>query len=228
MTFDFGQTLASLDHELLAKRAEERGVRVSASGAARATPGAWLAYNAAKRAGLAGRDAWRTFMREVLRGGAPELDDAVADPLTHWLFDQQAISNLWRKPVPGMIQLARELASSGVPVAVISNSEGRLAALTSELGFDDPFRVVADSGVLGIEKPDAGIFTWTAAELGVEVHQLVQVGDAWDADVVGALGVGARAIWFDPADARNLPRDVAVARDARETRAALAAWGLLT
>jgi putative hydrolase of the HAD superfamily len=156
------------------------------------------------------------------RAGAHGVDEIAA-----WLFDQQPAHNLWRKPVPGMVELVRELAASGAAVGIVSNSEGRLAELVAELGWADLFGVIADSGRLGIEKPDVRIFQWAAERLDVSADALVHVGDAWEADVVGALAAGARAIWFAPADARALPPAVRAARDATETRAALRGFGVL-
>jgi hypothetical protein len=45
--------------------------------------------------------------------------------------------------------------------------------------------------------------------------------------VVGARGAGWRAIWFGPKVTPVDDPDVAIARDAAETRAALVRWGVL-
>jgi putative hydrolase of the HAD superfamily len=120
-----------------------------------------------------------------------------------------------------MFELVRELAAHQIPVAVISNSEGRLAELLAELGEATPFRVIVDSGRLGIDKPDPRIFQHTAEALGVPLAEIIHVGDAWEADVMGARNVGARAVWFAPLDQRSLPDGVVACRDARELRQAL-------
>lgn len=159
-------------------------------------------------------------MRTLLVGGGVAVDDALVD----FLFDDQRERNLWRAPVPGMIDVARRLRARGVPVAILSNSEGRLAALVAELGWTDDFPVVADSGVLGMEKPDPAIFAWTAARLAVPPSTLVHVGDSWAADVEGALGVGARAVWFPAEGDRARGKDrVAAARRVEDVEAALLA-----
>lgn len=223
VTFDFGQTLAGLDHAMLARRCLERGIAVDPARLEAETNAAWDAYGRAKRSGLAGRDAWLAFMEELLsRAGARRVGELAA-----WLFDEQPARNLWRKPEPGMVELVRELAASGAAVGIISNSEGRLAELVDELGWADLFRVIADSGRLDVEKPDVRIFEWAAARLEVRASALVHVGDSWEADIVGALTAGARAVWFAPADARELPAAVRAARDADEARAALRGFGVL-
>lgn len=235
VTFDFGQTLAELDHEMLCRRVSERGARLDVERARAETAAAWLAYGEAKVAGLAGHDAWCTFMRTLLeRAGVvrgPGRADGTSDPtlvdeLAEWLWEEQPAKNLWRKPVAGMFSLVEALVRSGVPAGIVSNSEGKIAELAEELRISGLFSAIADSGVLGIEKPDPRIFEWAAHALGVATTELVHVGDAWEADIVGALRVGARAVWFAPADDRKLPDRVLAARDARELRKALADFGV--
>ncbi|MCC6644169.1 MAG: HAD family hydrolase [Polyangiaceae bacterium] len=225
VTFDFGQVLAELDPGFLAVKLAERGVTASPARLDRATGAGWVAYGAALRAGGHGAGAWKTFMSTVLtEAGAGAA--ATAETLD-FLFDDQRVRNLWRRPVPGMIELARSLRARGVPVGVVSNSEGALLALIAELGWSDAFLCVADSGALGLEKPGRAIFDWAAARLGTTSRSLVHVGDSYAADVEGALGAGARAVWFAQADDRPLdPARVRAARDADEARAALLAFGV--
>jgi len=224
VTFDFGQTLAELDADMVVRRVAERGASLSAARLGAETPAAWEAYGAAKRAGLVARDAWCTFMRTLLERAGAEGQAAVE--LSEWLWDEQPKQNLWRKPIAGMFELVRELFDAGVPLGMVSNSEGKLSELCSELGLRAYFGSFADSGALGFEKPDRRIFDFVSQGLGVEGSELVHVGDAWDADVVGAIGAGWRAIWFAPAGARVLPEGVRAARDAAEVRLALVELGL--
>jgi HAD superfamily hydrolase (TIGR01509 family) len=114
-----------------------------------------------------------------------------------------------------------ELRRASVPFGIVSNSEGHLAQLVDELGHAGSFDAIADSGRLGLEKPDPRIFAWTAEQLAVPASALVHVGDAWEADVRGALAAGGRAIWFMPNEARELPSGVRVASSAAEVRAQL-------
>lgn len=224
VTFDLGQTLVELDHELLSRRVGERGGRLDPRVAERETPAAWAVYNEAKRRGVEGRDAWLGFMLALLtRSGVP---GPAARELSAWLWTEQPKHNLWRKPIPGMLELVDALESAGIPVGVVSNSEGRIVELLAELGWSDRFRCVADSGKLGFEKPDPSIFEWAAGRLGVPPDALIHIGDSWEADVKGALGVGARAIWFPADPARELPPRVAACRTPDEVRGALAAFGV--
>lgn len=228
VTFDAGQTLVELDVGMLAARLAERGLVVAPDALARAQPAAWQAYDR-----IVGRPAdapahpWQMFMRALLAGAAPSEPAATVAALAAWLFDEQPRRNLWRHPVPGMLDVVDALTAAGVGVAVVSNSEGRLAELLTEIGMAARFVAIADSGRLGVDKPDRRIFDWAAARLAVPTTALIHVGDSWAADIVGARGVGARAIWFRPTAAGPDDPAIATAVDAAGVRAALVAWAVL-
>jgi HAD superfamily hydrolase (TIGR01509 family) len=224
VTFDFGQTLAELDQAFLALRAESLGAELDSGAAHAATVAAWRAYGAAKSLGHA--RAWQAMMLELLRGGGlrPKIgqnEPQYAEKIAQQLWAAQPTKNLWRKPIAGMFELVHELRARHIPVGIISNSEGRLAELVEELGESASFQVVVDSGRVGIDKPDARIFELAAHALDTPLAEVVHVGDAWEADVIGALSAGAQAIWFAPSDERPLPAGVVACRDARELRRAL-------
>ena len=230
VTFDFGQTLAELDHDFLQRRAHGFGAELDPVAAHAATVGAWRAYGDAKALGHA--RAWQAMMLEILRGGgvrkirADVADPEYAEKIAQLLWDAQPTHNLWRKPIAGMFELAAELRARKVPVGIISNSEGFLAELVEELGHRALFEVIIDSGKVGVDKPDVRIFQLAAEALGVGVEQIVHVGDAWEADVLGARAAGAQAIWYAPIDARALPDGVVACRNADELRAALRTFGV--
>jgi putative hydrolase of the HAD superfamily len=218
VSFDAGQTLIDLDFGFLARRLAERGVSVEPAALAAAAPAAWRHYDAL--VGPAAGHPWRELMTALLTGaGVATGVAAVVD----WLWDEQPRANLWRAEVPGMVDLARDLAARGVRVAVLSNSEGRLRELLEEIGIADAFAAVIDSGRVGIEKPDRRIFDHTLEVLGA-AGPGIHIGDSWPADVAGALGAGWRAVWYGR---RAVPVDdprVAIAHDAAGVRAALDAW----
>lgn len=223
VTFDFGQTLCDLDTSLLSRRLAERGLALEAGRLEAAVPAAWLAYDAAIAAGHGGHP-WKILMARLLElaGAPPDPARAAVD----WLWTEQPAHNLWRRPIEGMIELTRALRAAGVPVGVVSNSEGRLRELIEELGWSGDFLCVADSGKLGMEKPDPAIFHLAAAELGVPAGAVVHVGDSFGADVRGALGAGMRAVWFRGRGAPELPAGVRRAEDAAGLAAELRGMGL--
>lgn len=222
-SFDFGQTLAELDTEMLAAKCAARGVAVDPARADDAVFEAFRAYDRAISAGHGGHP-WKLLVRTLLElaGARGELG-----PVVDHLWDDQPRRNLWRRPIPGMIELARELRAAGVPVVIVSNSEGRLAELVAEMGWAADFDAIADSGALGIEKPDRRIFDWAAARVGGRAEDLVHVGDSLAADVGGALAAGARAVWVKARPTTlAAPPGVPTCEDAAAVRAALVALGL--
>jgi putative hydrolase of the HAD superfamily len=222
VTFDFGQTLCDLDTDLLSRRLAGRGLTVAPDRLEAASTGAWSAYDAAIHAGMGGHP-WEFFMTRLLAlAGAPEPAAAEA---AAWLWTEQPRLNLWRRPIAGMIELVRALRAAGLPVGVVSNSEGKLAELCAEIGWEGEFLFVADSGKLGMEKPAPGIFHWAVERLGVPAAEVVHVGDSFPADVEGARRAGLQALWFRGRGARSLPEGVRRAEDAAEVRAALRALG---
>jgi len=152
---------------------------------------------------------------------------ADADAHARWLWHENPRANLWRRPIPAMVELARELAGRGALVAVLSNSEGGLAALLGEIGLADLFAAIIDSGRVGLEKPDRRIFEHTLATLGASAAGAIHIGDSWDADIVGARGAGWRAIWYGRRATAVDDPDIAIARDPAEVRAALVRWEAL-
>jgi HAD superfamily hydrolase (TIGR01549 family) len=223
--FDFGQTLAELDYDFVGQRLSERGIGFEPSSAHAQGKRAWDIYGAKKHEGHA--LAWHAMMEaQLLAGGVPP---ERAAELSAWLWGEQPRQNLWRRPIAGMIELVRELKQRGTPIAIISNSEGHLAELVEQLGWSNDFDVVVDSGRVGIDKPDPRIFQHACAALGVEPEQLLHVGDAWEADVQGALGASASAVWLDSGHrARALPERVYGAGTAAELREVLARLGLVS
>jgi HAD superfamily hydrolase (TIGR01509 family) len=223
VTFDFGHTLCDLDAGMLSRRLGERGLAVAEDGIAAALPEAWRTYDAAIHQGLGGHP-WKLLMGRLLELAG--VGDEARPPAVDWLWSEQPRKNLWRRPIAGMIEIVDELLGASVPVGIISNSEGALAELVDEIGWKARFLIIADSGKLGMEKPAAPIFRWTASQLGVALEDVVHVGDSFAADVEGALAAGMRAIWFRGKAGASLSPRVRVAADAAGVRAALSAWGM--
>jgi putative hydrolase of the HAD superfamily len=84
-------------------------------------------------------------------------------------------------------------------IGIVSNNV--LAEQEEKLRVCDLARFVDElivSGEVGVSKPDPVIFRVAMDRLDVTPAEAVMVGDSWPADVEGALGVGVRAIWFNP------------------------------
>jgi len=95
-------------------------------------------------------------------------------------------------------QALRHARDAGLTVGVISNSNGSVqralegADLAAQLDF------VIDSSVVGVAKPDPGIFALGLRAAGARPDETVYVGDSYFVDVVGAQQAGLGAVLFDP------------------------------
>lgn len=77
-------------------------------------------------------------------------------------------------------------------LGVVSNFYGNLDSVLSAEGLRDLFDVVADSGVVGAEKPDPRLFNHAIDSLGLRPADCVMVGDSIPRDMRGAEGLGLR------------------------------------
>jgi putative hydrolase of the HAD superfamily len=95
---------------------------------------------------------------------------------------------------PQMLDWFRE---RGYRLGVISNAEGQIRRLLEHAGIDSKFDVIADSGMLGVTKPDEGIFRYALESVGVKASKSVYVGDIYDIDVIGARRAGMLPVLVD-------------------------------
>lgn len=111
----------------------------------------------------------------------------------------------WSWPIPGALELLRSLLGSGRRIAIVSNSDGTVAATLAQAGICQvgagvgaDVAVIVDSHHVGAEKPDPRLFRLALAELGVHADQVVHVGDTARTDVDGAIAAGVRPVHLDP------------------------------
>ena len=91
------------------------------------------------------------------------------------------------------------LRAAGFKLAIVSNWDTPLDPLTERLGIADYFDAIVASHDARVrsEKPDPHIFNYALAAVGVSAEEAVHVGDTYQADIVGAEGVGIRPILLD-------------------------------
>jgi putative hydrolase of the HAD superfamily len=124
----------------------------------------------------------------------------------------------WAHAGLGVLGGLRAVAALGVPLGVVSNSDGSVEADLRRLGIcyvpvgespgtsaptvpeaGVPVGVVIDSEVVGVAKPDPAIFQMALNLLGVPPGGTVlHVGDSLRYDVAGALAAGLQPVHMDP------------------------------
>jgi HAD superfamily hydrolase (TIGR01509 family) len=130
------------------------------------------------------------------------------DGLRDTLVAATRVSSNWGAIRPGTREILQRIAKQ-YRLGVISNSDGKIAALLERYGIADCFLNITDSGLVGREKPHPAIFQAALRTMDVAPEDSLYVGDMYSVDYLGATGVGMQAMLFDVCGAyrkMNLPR----------------------
>lgn len=134
----------------------------------------------------------RLQVSDVLKAVAPERGDLI-DPIAgRFVADCRG---QFKRLTPVLERLAGRYR-----LGVVSNFYGNLEGLLAAEGLRPFFSVVADSGVLGVIKPEAAIFLHAAKAVGADPADCVMVGDSIKRDMKGAEGVGMKRALISVAD----------------------------
>jgi len=190
---DVGGVLLMPDHALVNRTARTfGGVGATGSELVRAH---YLGVAAGE--GPGGFD-WGPYRAKLLTcGGVPPDRLADADALLAEALAGPADA-VWSQVLPGAREGMDALVGTGVRVAIVSNSDGTVAASLSSRHLVPEGIPVLDSGAVGISKPDPGIFLLALEALGVPAERACHVGDVPSVDVVGARSAGVRPLHLDP------------------------------
>lgn len=90
-------------------------------------------------------------------------------------------------------------------LGVISNNFGNTQGWCDEYNLLPVLDIVVDSTVVGISKPEAGIFHAALTGLSTLPEQAIYVGDTYSDDVVGAKGVGMWTAWLVGEEDKECP-----------------------
>lgn len=147
-------------------------------------------------------DDWNVYNHAYVRSAgvpADEEDEAAA------MLARTRTAHLWRWPIESSIEGLRALHRSDVPIGVVSNAEGQIEAQLRRHkvcqvgdGHGVPVLVVVDSGIVGVAKPDPGIFSHAFDVLGIDPERVAYVGDSVRNDVDGARAAGLHPVHLDP------------------------------
>jgi putative hydrolase of the HAD superfamily len=166
---------------------------------------AHYAAMAAKSRTGAGEIEWADYDRAYVR--AVGVADDVADEAAS-VLGRTRTAHLWRWPIPESLAGLRALHDAAVPLGVVSNASGQIEATLVRSGVCQvgdgphvPVRVVVDSHVVGVAKPDPGIFELALAHFeGITRDRIAYVGDSVTMDVHGARAAGLHPVLLDPHD----------------------------
>jgi len=88
-------------------------------------------------------------------------------------------------------------------LGVVSNFTGNLELCLEELGVMKYFSVVADSGRVGITKPDPRLFQHALSHPGLTSKPAWMVGDNFESDIRPAAALGLSTAWLAPAGEKS-------------------------
>jgi FMN phosphatase YigB (HAD superfamily) len=113
----------------------------------------------------------------------------------------------WRWVIPESRAALDRLAAGGVPMGVVSNASGQIAAMlarhTCQVGAGPhvAMRVIVDSEIVGVAKPDPAIFDHALPAFAeFDRSRIAYVGDSVTMDVGAASAAGLHPILLDPFD----------------------------
>ena len=161
---------------------------MAAKSAAGSTEGFWGDYNLA-------------YVESV---GVPANDVAYA---AH-VLERTRNAFVWRWPMADSVKALALLVASGMPVGVVSNASGQIEEVLQRSGVCQvgagpltSVRVIIDSHVVGVAKPDARIFDHALVHFeGIDPARIAYIGDSVTMDVGGARAAGLHPILLDPFD----------------------------
>jgi len=135
------------------------------------------------------QDCFHQFTELVKWNNPPSYEDF----FKYWSFYYPFYST----PVDNMEESVRYLKQRGYLVGIITNGPVTMQnAKIDSVGFRDWFDIIVVSHEYGADKPDTGIFTYTATELSVSPAQCVYVGDHPRNDIEGARNAGMQTVWY--------------------------------
>jgi len=145
--------------------------------------------------GLLNEDILKTALKIFSEGEVPIIDDMhemtqhFVDIIAGYCYDYARRCTLDNIPLI-------EKLSDKYEIALVSNFYGNLASVIQDFGLGRCFRVVIDSAVVGVRKPDPAIFQLAIGRLNLKAEDITVIGDSYKKDIEPARALGCNAIWL--------------------------------
>ena len=142
---------------------------------------------------------WLEYVRALLERLHVPIDQHGA--VTHQIVERFRDIRFWSRIFPDTEPALQALRSQDYYLGVISNSIGTIEEQLGRAGLASYFRTVLDSALVGVEKPNPGIFEMALDRAGVAADEAVFVGDLYATDIGGARLAGIRGVLMARFDA---------------------------
>jgi putative hydrolase of the HAD superfamily len=203
---DAGNTLLSMDYEWIKNELEGIGIHCEVGELKRAEAAARPVLSSALERLKSTEDKKTSifYMGSMLKKlpatsamAEKDLDEIIA----RLLRDLQSpgwAKRFWSNLIPGVRDALGILKNKGLQLLVVSNSNGSIEGIMSDLGVRDYFDKVVDSHHVGFEKPDYRLFRHALDISDAEPAHTLHIGDLYHVDVRGAWSAGVHALLLDP------------------------------
>jgi len=151
-------------------------------------------------------DWWRTLVTRVMEAAGEVVD---IETFFDELYGIYRGAEAW-KPYREAASVLCLLRSNRFKIGLISNMDSRIEEILIALNLSIWFDSVVFSSRTGAAKPHPGIYRRAMAELEIEPHEMLHVGDSYTRDWQGARDAGAQALLLDRTGywASRVPPDV--------------------
>jgi putative hydrolase of the HAD superfamily len=141
-------------------------------------------------------NAWRrTHLLQALQGVgiAADVAEEVVDQYGSWKVGLLKAF----QPYPETRHTLQQLHEKGLRIAVCSNWDWDIDHIIEDLGVMDLVDSIFSSAQIGVRKPHPAFFHRILQKLELTPEETLFVGDTWETDIAGAVGVGMRSVWVD-------------------------------
>ena len=210
--FDLGETLVTqnIEDNLVTKSALEKISRIL--GRSKTVEELFSIY----REGYRVNEAFRTlhhveipiqgWMVQLLRRAlGEEPEENLVEEATKIVVSARAENAI---AFPDSHELLERLSKKEVKLGIISNVSSHDVAIEilRKVGLLDYFHTVVTSALVGIRKPDPGIFLYALMQFGLKPNDAAIVGDSENHDVLGGRITGMKTVLISK---RNVPESLA-------------------
>jgi len=204
--FDLHETLAHYQpprEEVYATTCRELGLEVSPEALHKSLPQAdawWREENSrspiGKRAPKEKNAAYIGYGLTALRGAGLEVSRDIVTQILTKVFQDGLKFELYDDALPTL----KLLKKRSLILGIISNVGQEAASIYQNLGLQPYLDFQITSFEAGHDKPDPEIFLTALEKAQVKAEEAMYVGDQYDLDIVGARGVGMKAVLIDRND----------------------------
>jgi len=98
---------------------------------------------------------------------------------------------------PGAYELLEEVKKTYKTGIVTNNLVEEQNRKLAECGIENLIDIMVTSEEAGVTKPNPEIFNIVLDKLNCSSGEAVMIGDAWEADIIGAHNLGMKCIWIN-------------------------------